>query len=114
MFEMISMTRILIICFLSTVITAGSCNKQENVQCSNGYIYWGGSPAADGLGWYFAESRSGNWKAKQLKEEELPAHLRSTTDSTAVFICLEETTERAPCFCATPSYYYKVVSAQKR
>lgn len=95
-------------------LTVASCNKDEKAECSNGYIYWGGSPAADGLGWYFAENRSGNWKAKQLKEEELPRDLQPTTDSTAVFICLKETTERAPCFCATPSYYYKIVSVEKR
>jgi hypothetical protein len=95
-------------------LTVASCNKDEKSVCSNGYIYWGGSPAADGLGWYFAESRSGNWKAKQLKEEELPWNLQPTSDSTAVFICLQETTERAPCFCATPSYYFKIVSVEKR
>ena len=98
-----------VLCF-----TVASCNKDEKADCSNGYIYWGGSPSADGLGWYFAENRSGNWKAKQLKEEESPRDLQPTSDSTPVFICLKETTERAPCFCATPSYYYKIVSVEKR
>lgn len=96
-----------------------SCSKNKSADaqadfCKGGYIYWGGSYAVDGVGWYFAENRSGSWSALQLKEEELPtAYKTSLTDSTAVIICLKKTNERAPCFCAAPSYFYKIVSIQK-
>ncbi len=99
----------------ATVIGISSCKKNcDNSNCADGYIYWGGSPAADGLGWYFAEGRTGNWKAKQLKDNELPDEYKNLNDSTAVRACLQETTERAPCFCLQPSYYYKIKSIKKR
>ncbi|HEX4956790.1 MAG TPA: hypothetical protein VFV46_01325 [Lacibacter sp.] len=82
--------------------------------CRTGYIYWGGPYAADGIGWYFAEKREGNWLPAQVKEEELPEEYKNDNDSTAVFICLQKTNERAPCFCAAPSYFYKVISIKKR
>ncbi len=96
-----------------------SCKKYktESAQadfCKAGYIYWGGSYAVDGVGWYFTENRYGSWSAKQLKEEELPAAYKtSLTDSTAVIICLKKTDERAPCYCSAPSYFYKIISIQK-
>lgn len=96
-----------------------SCNKQNAEGqadfCREGHIYWGGSYAVDGVGWYFAENRSGSWSAKQLKEEELPAVYKTNpSDSLAVIICLKKTDERAPCFCSAPSYFYKIISIQKR
>jgi hypothetical protein len=97
-----------------------SCKKEkecsENSFCADGFIYWGGDLAADGLGWYFAETRGGSWRAKQLKDNELPDAFKSFNDSTAVSICLTETKDPAPCFCP-PSYntnYYKIKSIKKR
>jgi hypothetical protein len=115
--ELTTATMKKIISFLLVTIifsTQSSCKKEESASCSSGYIYWGGDYAVDGLGFYFAETRQGNWKFKQLKESELPSYSKSVTDSTAVTICLEETDERAPCFCATPSYFYKIVSIERR
>lgn len=83
--------------------------------CTNGYIYWGGPVEADGVGWYFAENRVGNWVVHQLKEEELPAAYKpGYTDSTAVKICLQKSTERSPCYCSAPAYYYHITFIQKR
>jgi hypothetical protein len=98
--------------FVLVIVT--SCTKEKNASCFSGFIYWGGDYAVDGIGFYFAESRQGNWKFKQLKENELTGFSKSAVDSTAVYICLEETTERAPCFCSSPSNFYKIVSVEKR
>jgi hypothetical protein len=99
----------------ATIIIVSSCKKNcDRSNCTDGFIYWGGTPAADGLGWYFAESRTDSWKPKQLKESELPVEFQNLNDSTAVRACLQETTERAPCFCPQPSYYYKIKSITKR
>jgi hypothetical protein len=89
------------------------CDCDEDY-CGNGFIYWGGSYAVDGIGWYYAEKREGNWSASQLKEEELPNEFKNFSDSTAVSICLRTTTERAPCFCASPSYFHKIVRIERR
>jgi hypothetical protein len=105
---------------LCTGLFIQSCSlKKEECSCAadycaDGFIYWGGSSAVDGIEWYFAEKREGNWKAAQVKETELPAQFRNFNDSTAVNICLRKTTERAPCFCAAPSYYYKIISIRSR
>lgn len=91
-------------------------NKVEDpaIVCKTGYIYWGGDYAIDGIGWYFAENRANGLERYQLKETELPAlYKTSFTDSTAVKICLTKTTERAPCFCSAPSYFYSIQSIQK-
>ncbi len=102
------------------ILSFFSCSKNKSADaqadfCKAGYIYWGGSYALDGVGWYFTESRSGSFTALQLKEEELPsAYKTSFTDSTAVIICLKKTNERAPCFCPAPSYFYKIISIQKK
>ena len=107
----------LVILFIG-ILSFLSCNKRNTEAqsdfCKQGHIYWGGSYAVDGVGWYFAENRSGSWSALQLKEEELPAAYKTSfTDSTAVIICLKKTDERAPCFCSAPSYFYKIISIQK-
>lgn len=103
------------VCFvLVTLLVVAGCKKKPAPVCADGYIYWGGSYASDGLGLYFASSKEGQWRPKQLKEAELPAELRITSDSVAVSICLQSTTEQAPCFCAEPSFYYRVVSVKRR
>jgi hypothetical protein len=82
--------------------------------CADGFIYWGGPYEVDGIGWYFAEKREGNWRAAQLKEDEVPAAFKNFSDSTAVKICLRITSERAPCFCASPSYFHQIIKIEKR
>jgi hypothetical protein len=99
------------------IFLLNACSKSNGPSdsfCATGYIYWGGDYAVDGIGFYFADTREGNWRAKQLKADELSSEFKSLTDSVAVNICLKKTDERAPCFCVSPSYYYKVVSIQKR
>lgn len=111
------MKKLIISFVLILLILSCKKNKSASAQtdfCKGGYVYWEGSYEADGVGWYFAESRSGSWSPLQLKAEELPAAYKtSLTDSTAVIICLKKTDERAPCFCSAPSYFYKIISIQK-
>ena len=112
------MKRILLVSAV-LLITQSCTAKKEQCACTadfcaSGFIYWGGSYAADGLGWYFAEKREGNWRPAQLKEEELPGEFKTGSDSTAVNICLQKTNEPAPCFCTSPSYFHKIVSIRKR
>jgi hypothetical protein len=107
----------LIVVFL-TLLLSGSCLKLDPPPleyCGNGYIYWGGDPAVDGRGWYFAITRSANYTFYQLKENELGAEYKSLTDSVAVNICLLSTKDKAPCMrCNGDSYYFKIKSISRR
>lgn len=84
--------------------------------CAEGHIFWGGDPVTNpnGLGYFFATKRVGNWKFYQVKETALAAEFKSQTDSIAVNICLKSTNEKAPCPCVQPTYYYEVKSISKR
>ena len=86
---------------------------------SDGFIYTDGNPAvvAGGIGWYFAKSRVGEWKALSLKESQLPAEFKTITvvDSIAVSVSLEETKLPVGCDCAPGVYfYYNIISIRKR
>jgi hypothetical protein len=84
--------------------------------CAEGHMFWGGDPSTNpnGLGYFFAIKRTGNWKFYQVKESALTNEFKSQTDSIAVNICLKSTKEEAPCPCVQPSYYYEVKSISKR
>lgn len=84
--------------------------------CAAGHMFWGGDPATNpnGLGYYFAIKREGNWKFYQVKESAIATEFKSQTDSIAVNICLKSTNEKAPCPCVQPSYYYEVKSISRR
>jgi hypothetical protein len=86
---------------------------------SDGFIYTDGNPSviAGGIGWYFAESRVGEWKAFPLKESQLPAEFKNITvaDSIAVTVSLEETKTPVSCDCVAGAYfYYYILSIRKR
>lgn len=83
----------------------------------NGFIYTDGSAFFGGIGWYFAESRSGEWKALPLKESQLPAEYKNITvaDSIAVTVSLEKTKTPASCDCVAGSIFvYDIISIRKR
>ena len=84
--------------------------------CADGHIYWVGDPAtsSNGIGWFFALNRTGNYKFYQVKDADLPQQFKNLSDSTSVNICIESTKETAPCPCAQPSYYYKIKSIVRR
>lgn len=111
------MKKMIAFLFVSSIVA--SCVKPVTPNqnfCADGHIFWGGNPATDpnGIGYYFAIKRTGNWKFYQVKETELEAQYKSTTDSIAVSICLESTNDKAPCPCVEPSYYYRVKSISRR
>jgi hypothetical protein len=111
------MKKLIAFLFISSIVV--SCVKPVTPNqnfCAEGHIFWGGNPATDpnGIGYYFAVKRTGNWKFYQVKDAELEAQYKSTTDSIAVNICLESTNDKAPCPCAEPSFYYKVKSISRR
>lgn len=85
----------------------------------DGFIYTDGNPAvvAGGIGWYFAETRAGSWKALPLKESELPILYKTITvaDSVAVTVSLKETRTPVGCDCVPGIYYYyHIISIKKR
>lgn len=104
--------------FVLTLLLLGSCIKLDPPPleyCGKGYIYWGGDPAANGTGWFFALTRSANYTFYQLKENELGPEYKSLTDSVAVDICLLSTKDKAPCRpCNGDSYFFKIKSISKR
>ncbi|HVG40954.1 MAG TPA: hypothetical protein VM888_05025 [Chitinophagaceae bacterium] len=88
-----------------------SCNKEvAETTCLDGYIFWGGDPAADGRGWYFSENKS---STTTYYLESLPDKYK--TDETAVSICLLKTDKQFLCFCAGDfPYYYRITKIDKR
>jgi hypothetical protein len=96
-----------------------ACKKgtpSEAAECSDGFVYWGGGPELDGIGWYFAEKRELVWEPRQLKEAELPVqYQRKSADSSSVSICLVKTNEKAPNgLSPRMRYYYKIKSIKSR
>jgi hypothetical protein len=97
------------------------CKKEETAVTFNGdgFIFTDGDPrlVAGGIGWYFAESRTGQWNALALKESQLPAEYKNITvaDSIAVTVSLEKTKTPASCDCAPGSIFiYDILSIRKR
>lgn len=102
---------------LLLLISFNACIKPVQPKldfCADGHIFWGGDPAANGIGWYFSNGRTGNWKFYQVKDAELAAEFKSPADSVAVNICLVSTKDQAPCPCVEPSYYFRIKSIRKR
>lgn len=103
------------ICFLS-------CKKDSTVTFEtfngDGFIYTDGSAfGAGGIGWYFAESRFGEWKALPLKGSQLPIEFKNITvaDLIAVTVSLTETKTPVGCDCVPGFYfYYNILSIRKR
>jgi hypothetical protein len=83
----------------------------------DGFIYTDGSLFSGGVGWYFAESRLGEWRHFPIREAQLPAEFKNITvsDSIAVSVSLEETKSPVGCDCAPGVYfYYNIISIRKR
>ena len=103
-----------------TVICFLGCKKDTTATFSgNGFIYTDGNPSvvAGGIGWYFAESRDGQWKALPLKESQLPVEFKNitTSDSIAVTVSLTQTKTPVSCDCVPGVYfYYNILSIKKR
>jgi hypothetical protein len=113
-----------IICLLGMISICFLSCKKDNTETfetfnGDGFIYTDGNPAVwrGGIGWYFAESRDGQWKTFPLKDSQLPAEYKNITvaDSIAVTVSLRET--KAPVGCDCPAgiyYYYDILSISKR
>lgn len=103
-----------LICFLGCKKDSTATFKTFN---GDGFIYADGSAfGAGGIGWYFAESRVGEWKALPLKESQLPAEFKNITiaDSIAVTVSLRQTKIPVSCDCVPGAYYYyDIISIRK-
>ena len=103
-----------------TVICFLSCKKDTTATfIGDGFIYTDGNPSvvAGGIGWYFAESKVGQWKALPLKESQLPTEFKNitVTDSIAVTVFLTQTKTPVGCDCVPGVYYYyNILSIKKR
>ncbi len=101
------MKRWLLILFVS--LAGLSCKKENTEFCKDGFIFWGGDPAADGSGWNFSAhaNRSDFFALDNLDNAY-------KTDSLAVNICLTKTGNIFYCFCAGTHYYYHINSIRLR
>lgn len=109
------MRRLLLIIATSFLFTACDKAKEKEIEiesgdivCLNGTIEWGGEPAADGRGWIFVPTETSQYYS--LKD--LPAAYKQ--DDLPVSVCLQQTNEKAPCFCPEPPYFYRVTSVKRR
>jgi len=102
------------ICFLSCKKDSTKTLETYN---GDGFIYTDGSLFSGGVGWYFAESRVGQWKAFPIEEAELSAEFKNITvaDSIAVTVSLRQTKLPVGCDCVPGTvYFYDVISIRKR
>ena len=93
-----------------TVCLAGfSCNKGSQESCNDGYIFWGGDPAVDGVGWYFSKNANGSdfFPLDNLSDD-------FKIDNLAVNACLVKTNKEFICFCSGTHYYYHINSISLR
>lgn len=106
---------LVLICFFSCKKNSA---KTLETYSGNGFIYTDGDPSvfAGGIGWYFAESRLGQWKAFPLKGSQLPAEYKNITvsDSIAVTVSLTKTNTAVGCDCPPGVFYYNILSIRKR
>ena len=106
-----------ILAIVTAVFVFSACKKNSGgpevigpTNCFDGYIFWGGDPAADGTGWYASTTRDPR-NAFYLQTVQAPFN----ADSTPVHICVAETNKRMLCECAgTPPHYYKIMEIRGR
>jgi len=102
-----------------------SCAKQESSENENekqpivttahgpllhfeGRIHWGGDISYDGTGWSFVPSGTNNhYYLKGLPQAFMADQLK-------VSISLQETTEKAPCFCPDPPFLYAMMRIERK
>jgi hypothetical protein len=92
------------ICFFVACKKSGA--DENNEICTVAKVYYGGDPAADGLGWILVTD-SVNWK--YLPPEEIPAPYK--VNGLLVDVCYVKTDKDFSCFCTPP--YQKVVRVTK-
>ena len=95
------MKRWLIIILLG--VAAYSCKKSSQSDCKDGFIFWGGEPAVDGIGWFFSTNPD---RSDFMVLDSLDNAYK--IDSLPVHVCLSKTNNRFYCFCAGEHYYYHV------
>lgn len=98
-----------IFCLLALSLFLMSCKKEKAEQCIDTMVFWGGDPAADGMGWYLADSRG---SATTYSVDNLPA--RFEKDSTPVRVCLKRTDKKRSCYCINPPFVYHIESISGR
>ena len=114
---------------LLVIALFANCKKDKNqvfeeynspaIYNGDGFIYTDGDPSvvADGLGWYYAESRVGDWNAFPIAGSELASEFKNITvnDSIAVTVHLVKTQNAVGCECIPGKYFfYNVKSIKKR
>ena len=98
---------------ISVVIVLASCAKdsctiEKESICVDAVIKWGGSPAADGLGWYISvDSTRGIYY--------IPTNLSDNfkVDGLKVNTCLHKTNGKFYCMCPEPIDVYEITSIRK-
>jgi len=105
-----SMKTWFLIIMASLLVTA--CAKDNEKQaaetvCLDGTIQWGGDPAADGTGWTFVSTET----TKRYFLKNLPETFKR--DDLQVAVCLQQTEERAYCYCSELPYLYVITSIKR-
>ena len=104
------MKKLALYLLVATLVTACTKSLTQTESCKEGFIIWGGTPAADGLGWYFSENKNSSGKA--YKFDNLPEAYQK--DKLAVRLCFYETAETYACFCAVPMPLYHITTIEER
>jgi hypothetical protein len=89
--------------------TKKNCAPEKNSACMDTFVFWGGDPAADGAGWYLADTRSG---PKYYHILEMPDAFKS--DSLPVHTCVTETDKNVICFCGGGNFHYYQINEIRR
>lgn len=93
----------------ATILLLSACKKEkEEALCLEGSIQWGGEPAADGTGWTFVTTETNQLYILQ----NLPAEYKQ--DDLPVAVCLQQTDEKASCYCPQPPYLFAITSIKRR
>ena len=98
-----------LLCVFALAIFMLGCEKDRSLECVDSVVFWGGEPAADGVGWYLSDGRG---SANTYFVDNLPAEFRA--DSTPVRVCLTKTNKKRHCYCVTPPPVYHIKSIARR
>ncbi|HEY0066371.1 MAG TPA: hypothetical protein VGB46_03375 [Flavisolibacter sp.] len=98
-----------LLCLLAFSLFLLGCEKDKSLECVDSIVFWGGDPAADGMGWYLSDGRgSGN----NYYVDDLPAEFQ--TDSLPVRVCLVKTGKKRNCFCLTRPPVHRIKHISRR
>lgn len=98
-----------LLCLLAFSLFLLSCKKDMPLECVDSIVFWGGDPAADGMGWYLADSRG---SANSYIITSMPAEFQA--DSTPVKVCLFKAGKWRNCYCTDPPPVYRIISISRR